>query len=134
MALQLEVKDMEGAKILAVGGRLTLGEGTGQFRSKVKEILGDADWPKSRWGWKASLVLDLANLNYVDSAGLGALVEAHTTAVKLGIDIKMANLIKSLRDLLNITKVVTIFEVHDSVDSAVQSFARQRGESATGAA
>ncbi len=133
MALLLEMKELERAKILAVGGRLALGEGTAQFRSTVKEILGDADWLKNRWGWNAYLVLDLAHLNYIDSAGLGALVAAHTTAVNQGVEIKMANLNKGIRDLLNLTKVVTIFDVYDSVEAAVKSFAPQQAEAASGA-
>jgi anti-sigma B factor antagonist len=67
-------------------------------------------------------VLDLASLNFVDSAGLGALIAARTSAATRGAGMKLANLTKKLRELLTITKLATVFDVYDSVEAAVTAF------------
>ncbi len=67
-------------------------------------------------------MLDLGNLSFVDSAGLGALIAARTSVVNRGAGIKLANLTKKIRDALTITKLVTVFDVYDSVEAAVNSF------------
>jgi anti-sigma B factor antagonist len=114
MALHVVEKESNGVTVLALSGRVTLGEESGQLRNKVKEVLGKG---------KTRLVLDLGDVSYIDSAGLGTLVSGYTSAQNQGATMKLANLTKKFREQLNITKLVTIFEVFDSVEAAVKSFA-----------
>jgi len=113
MALQIVEKEIGGVTVLALSGRITLGEESNQLRTKIKDVLGR--------GVKR-LVLDLGNVSYIDSAGLGTLVAGYTSAQSQGASMKLANLTKRFREQLNITKLVTVFEVYDSVDDAVKSF------------
>jgi len=114
MALQIIEKETSGVTVLALSGRITLGEESNQLRTKIKDILGQ--------GMKR-LVLDLGNVSYIDSAGLGTLVAGYTSAQSQGASMKLANLTKRFREQLHITKLVTVFEVYDSVEGAVKSFA-----------
>jgi anti-sigma B factor antagonist len=103
---------------LALKGRMTLGEATAMFRNRIALALNQAAWYKEKWGWDLCLVLDLAGVEFVDSAGLGALVAAYTSARHQGARIKMANLTKMLREQLIITKLSTVFEVYGSLEEA----------------
>jgi anti-sigma B factor antagonist len=114
MALQIIEKETSGVTVLALSGRITLGDESNQLRTKIKDILGQ--------GMKR-LVLDLGNVSYIDSAGLGTLVAGYTSAQSQGASMKLANLTKRFREQLHITKLVTVFEVYDSVEGAVKSFA-----------
>jgi len=114
MALQIIEKETSGVTVLALSGRITLGDESNQLRTKIKDILGQ--------GVKR-LVLDLGNVSYIDSAGLGTLVAGYTSAQSQGASMKLANLTKRFREQLHITKLVTVFEVYDSVEGAVKSFA-----------
>lgn len=122
MALEIEENEVQGIIVLEFSGRLVLGQESMDFRGKIKEVLEKSDWIKQKWGWDTRIVLDLGKLGFVDSAGLGALIAARTTAVNRGAGIKLANLTKKLRDALTITKLVTVFDVYDSVDAAIKSF------------
>jgi anti-sigma B factor antagonist len=122
MSLQMEENEIHGIIVLEISGRLVLGQESMDFRGKIKEVLEKSDWIKEKWGWDTRIVLDLGKLGFVDSAGLGALIAARTSAVSRGAGIKLANLTKKLRDALTITKLVTVFDVYDSVEAAVNSF------------
>jgi len=122
MALEINEKELRGIIILEPVGRLVLGQESMDFRGKVKEVLDKSDWIKEKWGWNTRIVLDLGNLSFVDSAGLGALIAARTSATSRGAGIKLANLTKKMRDALTITKLATVFDVYDSVEAAVNSF------------
>lgn len=113
MALHIIDKDSDGISILQLSGRITLGEESNQLRMKIKDLLAQG---------KTRLILDLADVSYIDSAGLGTLVAAYTSAQNQGANMKLANLTKKFREQLHITKLVTVFEVHDSVADAVKSF------------
>ena len=113
MALEIMEKDLDGITILELSGRIVLGEATEQLRTKIKDVL--------RQG-KSRLVLDLADIGYIDSAGLGTLVAGHTSAYNQGAIMKLANLTKKFRDQLGITKLVTVFDVYNTVNDAVKSF------------
>lgn len=114
MALEITEKDLATVTVLVLTGRVTLGEESNHLRTTIKEMLGKG---------KTRLVLDLAEVSYIDSAGLGTLVAGYTTARNLGATMKLANLTKKFREQLHITKLVTVFEVYDSVGEAVKSFA-----------
>ena len=113
MALRIEAKESDGVTVLTLAGRVTLGDESNQLRTRIKEVLAQG---------KKRLVLDIGDVSYIDSAGLGTLVAAYTSARNGGGEIKLANVTKKFHELLNITKLVTIFDVHGSVADAVKSF------------
>lgn len=114
MALRMDTKESHGVTVLTLAGRVTLGDESNEMRNKIKEILAQG---------KKRLVLDLGGVSYIDSAGLGTLVAAYTSARNSGGDIRLANVTQKFDDLLNITKLVTVFSAYKSVEDAVQSFA-----------
>ena len=113
MALDIKQKETDGVTVLVLSGRVVLGEESNQLRTKLKDLLGQG---------KTRLVLDLADVKYIDSAGLGTLVAGYTSAQNQGAGIKLANLTKKFHEQLHITKLVTVFDVYDSVADAVKSF------------
>jgi anti-sigma B factor antagonist len=113
MALNVVEKEVKGVTVLQLNGRVTLGEESNQLRTKLKDLLSQG---------KTRLVLDLAEVTYIDSAGLGTLVAGFTSAQNQGASLKLANLTKRFHEQLNITKLVTVFDVYDNVENAVKSF------------
>jgi len=113
MALNIVEKEMNGVTVLMLAGRITLGEESNQLRTKLKDLLSQG---------KTRLVLDLAEITYIDSAGLGTLVAGFTSAQNQGANLKLANLTKRFKEQLNITKLVTVFDVFDGVPEAVKSY------------
>ena len=122
MSIEIKEKEMRGIIVLEVSGRLVLGQESMDFRGKIREVLEKSDWIKAKWGWNTRIVLDLGNLGFIDSAGLGAVIAARTACVSRGAGIKLANLTKKMRDALTITKLVTVFDVYDSGEAAVNSY------------
>ncbi len=115
MALEIAEHDSGGITVLELSGRVTLGMESSQLRTKIRDLLGQG---------KSRLVLDLGNVSYIDSAGLGTLVAGYTTAQSQGAGMKLANLTKKFDETLHITKLVTVFDVYDSVEAAVKSFSQ----------
>jgi anti-sigma B factor antagonist len=95
-------------------GRITLGEGASTFRDTIRDLAAS--------GHK-KLLLNLAEVSYIDSSGIGELVSGFTTVANQGGSVKLLNLTKRVQDLLQITKLYTVFEVHDDEAKAVRSFA-----------
>ncbi len=113
MALHILEKEVKGVTVLEISGRVTLGEESSQLRNKIKETLAQG---------RTRLVLDLAAVSYIDSAGLGTLVAGFTSAQNQGANMKLANLTKRFDEQLHITKLVTVFDVYDTVEDAVKSY------------
>jgi len=113
MALEIAGKQVDGVTVLQLKGRVTLGEESNQLRTTLKDVLSQG---------KTRLVLDLAEVSYIDSAGLGTLVAGFTSAQNQGANLKLANLTKRITEQLHITKLVTVFDVYETVDDAVKSF------------
>jgi anti-sigma B factor antagonist len=113
MSLEVNEKEVNGVTVLELSGRVTLGEESSQLRTKLKDLLSQG---------KTRLVLDLGDVNYIDSAGLGTLVAGFTSAQNQGANLKLASLTKRFSEQLNITKLVTVFDVYDNVQDAVKSF------------
>jgi anti-sigma B factor antagonist len=113
MALNIIEKEVNRVTVLELVGRVTLGEGSNLLRTKLKDLLSQG---------KTRLVLDLAEVGYIDSAGLGTLVAGFTSAQNQGANLKLANLTKRFNEQLHITKLVTVFDVFDTVQDAVKSF------------
>ena len=99
--------------ILDVAGKITLGDGSVVIRDAVKKLVGD--------GTK-KIVLNLGDVTYIDSSGIGELVSAFTSVSNTGGTMKLLNLTKRVKDLLQITKLYTVFEAFDDEASAVASF------------
>lgn len=113
MQLKLGVRTLsDGIIVVDLGGRLVFGEETSALRDKVKSLITEG----------SRVVLNLADVTYIDSGGLGTLVALYTTARNAGGSIKLARLTKRVGDLLQVTKLLTVFEVYDSEEAAVQSF------------
>jgi anti-sigma B factor antagonist len=124
MAIEIKENELRGIIVLELSGRLVLGQESMDFRGKIKEVLDKSDWIKERWGWNTRIILDLRDLSFIDSAGLGALISARASAANRGAGIKLANLTKKIHDALSITKLVTVFDVYDSVKAAVNAYSQ----------
>ena len=111
--MQIDERTIGDVLVLDVNGRITLGEGDEILKDKVNSLLNQG---------KKKIVLNLAEVPYVDSAGLGAIVRTYTTVSRQGGNLKLLNLTKRITDLLSITKLLTVFETYESEDDAVRSF------------
>jgi anti-sigma B factor antagonist len=100
--------------ILDVEGKILLGEGDVQLKRKIDELIGRKE---------TKLLLNLANVPYMDSGGLGEIVRSYTTVKRAGGELKLLNATKRISDLLTITKLITVFEIFDNEADAVKSFA-----------
>ena len=114
MSMTLKTREVGGATIVDLSGKITLGEGGVTLREEVRKLLAEG---------KKKIVLNLAEVNYIDSSGLGELVSAYTAVKNAGGELKLLNLTSKVRDLLVITKLVTVFDVKDDEATAVSSFA-----------
>ncbi len=113
MALTIATRELDGVTILELNGRITLGEGSVQLRDAIRDLIGK--------GVK-KILIDLGNVNYIDSSGLGELVSAYTTAKNQSADLKLLNLTKKVKDVLQVTKLYTVFDIYDDEASAIASF------------
>ena len=113
MSVKLTTREMGDVIIVDTSGKLTLGEGTNTLRTKIRELVA---------GGSRRIVLNLADVTYMDSSGLGELVAAHTTVTTAGGQMKLLNLAKRVHDLLKLTKLYTVFEAFEDEASAVDSF------------
>ena len=111
--MQITERNNNGVTVLDLNGKILLGEGDDVVRDKVRGVIAAGS---------RKLLLNLADVPYVDSAGLGELVRCHTRVVQAGGSVKLLNLTARMQDLLQITKLVTVFETFESEDSAVGSF------------
>jgi anti-sigma B factor antagonist len=113
VALTIASREVNGVIILDLSGRITLGEGSVQLRDAIRGLIGQG---------KKKILLNLGDVNYIDSSGLGELVSAFTTAKNQQADVKLLNLTKKVHDLLQLTKLVTVFDIYDDEASAITSF------------
>jgi len=113
MNMKIETRAVGDIKILDCSGRITLGEGTMAVRNTVRDLLKGDD---------KKIVLNLAEVNYIDSSGIGELVSTFTTVTSNGGQLKLLNLTKKIHELLQITKLLTVFQVFDDEQSALASF------------
>jgi anti-sigma B factor antagonist len=112
---QLTIKDREvgDVTILDLSGKITIGEGSVQLREAVRRLLDDG---------KKKILLNLGDVAYVDSSGIGELVSSYTTTNNQGGQLKLLNLTKKIQDLLMITKLLTVFETFEKEPDALASF------------
>lgn len=113
MALSIASREVDGVTVLDLGGKIVLGEGSVQLREAIRDLMSK--------GIK-NILLNLGNVNYIDSSGLGELVSAFTTAKNQSAALKLLSLTKKVHDLLQITKLYTVFDIYDDEASAIASF------------
>ena len=106
-------RQVDGVTILDLSGRITLGEGSVILRDAVRELISKG---------RKNILLNLGEVSYIDSSGIGELVSAYTTIRNQGGELKLLNLTKKVHDLLQITKLYTVFDIEDDEASAVASF------------
>jgi anti-sigma B factor antagonist len=111
--MQIEERAVGDVVVLDLKGRVTLGDGDELLKDKVNSLLNQG---------RKKVVLNLAEVPYVDSAGLGEIVRTYTTVSRQGGSLKLLNLTKRITDLLSITKLLTVFETFESETDAVRSF------------
>ena len=113
MALAIASREVDGVTVLGLSGRITLGEGSVQLRDAIRDLISNG---------QKHILLDLGDVNYIDSSGLGELVSAYTTARNQGATLKLLKLTKKVHDLLQLTKLYTVFDIYDDEASAIASF------------
>lgn len=112
MQLKLSTRTKDGIVIVDCVGRIVFGEESALLRDTVKQLLTETK----------KVILNLSQITYIDSGGLGTLVALYTTARNGGGSVKLANLTPRVGDLLQVTKLLTVFDVYDSEEKAIASF------------
>lgn len=113
MSMKFKTRQVDGVTVLDLSGRITLGEGSVTLRDAVRDVLAKGS---------KSILLNLGGVDYIDSSGLGELVSAYTTVKNAGGTLKLLQLTKKVKDLLQITKLYTVFDVEDDEATAIASF------------
>jgi len=111
--MKASTRQVSGVTIVDMNGRITLGEGSVILREAVKDLLAKG---------QKKILLNLGDVTYIDSSGIGELVSAFTAVRREGGELKLLNLTKKVHDLLQITKLYTVFDIKDDEASAVQSY------------
>jgi anti-sigma B factor antagonist len=115
VALKLTTREVDGVTVVALDGRIVLGEESSALREKVKSLVA---------GGKKKIVLNMDNVTFIDSAGLGTLVAAHHSARNQGATLRLCHLGAKFTEVLQITKLMTIFDVSNTEAEAVASFSK----------
>jgi anti-sigma B factor antagonist len=113
MELRATYRDAGVITVVDISGRITLGEGSALLRKTIRELIEEQ---------RTKIVLNLADVNYIDSSGIGELVSAFTATKKAGGDMKLLHLTKKVHDLLQLTKLFTVFDVYSDEPTALGSF------------
>ncbi len=113
MSMKTSTRQVDGVTIVDCSGRITLGEGSVILRDTVRDLLTKGN---------KNILLNLGDVNYIDSSGIGELVSAFTAVRNRGGELKLLNLTKKVHDLLQITKLFTVFDVYNDEPTAVRSY------------
>jgi anti-sigma B factor antagonist len=113
MSMKVTTRQVDGVTILDLSGRITLGEGSVTLRDTIRDLIAKGS---------KRILLNLGDVSYIDSSGIGELVSAFTSVKNAGGELKLLNLTKKVKDLLQITKLYTVFDIKDDEASAVSSF------------
>ena len=114
MSVKLTTRQVGDVTVIDVAGRITLGEGSSARREALRDLVGKG---------QKKILLNLGEVTYIDSSGIGELVSGFTTVTNSGGMLKLLNLNKRVKDLLQITKLYTVFDVHEDEAAAIRSFA-----------
>jgi anti-sigma B factor antagonist len=112
-AMHISTREVSHVTIVDINGRITLGDETGKVRESIRSLIADG---------KKKIILNLAKVDFIDSSGVGELVSGFTAVRNAGGDLKLLNLTKKVHDVLNVTKLYTVFDVKDDEFTAVKSF------------
>jgi anti-sigma B factor antagonist len=115
VALKINQREIDGVAVMALEGRIVLGEESNALRESVKAHLAKG---------QKKIVLNMDNVTYIDSAGLGTLVAAHHSAKQQGAGLRLCNLGSKFQEVLQVTKLLTVFDVYDSEAAAIKSFTK----------
>lgn len=115
MNLRATNRDIGDTTVVDISGRITLGEGSALLRTLIRQLLDQG---------RKYIVLNLSDVTYIDSSGIGELVSSFTAVKKEGGELKLLHLTKKVHDLLLITKLFTVFDVHNDEEKAIGSFSR----------
>ena len=121
MSLKINIRENADATILDMSGRISLGDALAELRDSIREALA---------GNQKNILLNLAEVSYIDSSGLGQLIGSYATVTNRGGQMKLLNLQKRVHDLMQITKLVTVFETYTNEEAALKSFAKKEGRAA----
>ncbi len=113
MSLRATHRDAGAVTVVDFSGRITLGDGSALLRKTLRDLLEEK---------RTRIVLNLGDVDYIDSSGIGELVSGFTSVKNRGGELKLLNLTKKVHDLLQITKLYTVFDVHSDEQAAVRSF------------
>jgi anti-sigma B factor antagonist len=113
MTVIMTNREVDGVTVVTLEGRIVLGEESHSFREKLKSLLAEG---------KKKIVLNMANIKYIDSSGLGALVAAQFSAKTQSASVRLCNLGKKFHEVMQITKLLTVFDVYDTEAAAISSF------------
>jgi anti-sigma B factor antagonist len=111
--MTITTREVSHVTIVDISGRITLGDETGLLRDTVRQLIAAG---------KKKIVLNLAQVDYIDSSGVGELVGSFTTVRNSGGELKLLNLTKKVHDILHVTKLYTVFDIKDDEFTAVKSF------------
>jgi anti-sigma B factor antagonist len=113
MPMTITTREVSHVTIVDINGRITLGDETGQLRDTVRKVLSEG---------KKKIILNLAHVDYIDSSGVGELVSSYTAVKNAGGELKLLRLTKKVSDVLQVTKLYTVFDIKEDEFNAVKSF------------
>ena len=113
MSMKVSNRQVDGITVVDMSGRITLGEGSVVLRDTIRDLVAKG---------QKKILLNLGDVTYIDSSGIGELVSAFTSVRREGGDLKLLNLTKKVHDLLQITKLYTVFDIKDDEATAIKSF------------
>jgi anti-sigma B factor antagonist len=116
MTLKIDTRVVNGVTIASCHGRIVFGDESNYLREQLKQILSSS----------RKVILDLSDVTYIDSGGLGTLVGVYSSARAAGADVKLTGLNQRIKDVLQVTKLVTVFEVYDTEQQAITAFGENR--------
>ena len=115
MSMKATNRQVEGVAVVDMSGRITLGEGSVVLRDTIRDLIGKGN---------KKILLNLGDVTYIDSSGIGELVSAFTAVRREGGELKLLNLTKKVHDLLQITKLYTVFDIKDDEAAAIKAFSK----------
>jgi anti-sigma B factor antagonist len=113
MSMKFTSREVDGVTVLDLSGKIVLGEGSVTIRDAVRDVLAKGS---------NKILLNLADINYIDSSGIGELVSGLTAVKNAGGSLKLLQLTKKVKDLLQITKLYTVFDIYDEEAEAIASY------------
>jgi anti-sigma B factor antagonist len=117
MSLTINIRETADATILDMSGRLSLGEALAELRDSIREALASD---------QKNILLNLAEVSHIDSSGLGQLIGSYATVTERGGQLKLLNLQKRVNDLMQVTKLLTVFETYTNEEAALRSFGKKK--------